>query len=257
MRLFLALLLLIPSTSFAAKNYCYNDAKGCWLMNEGTGTTTADSSYNSNIGNFTSSGHPAWSTDVPNFNKSGKPLFSTSFTSTDSINCGSGSSLDDISGALTVVFWMKKTTSASGRSIMSKYSGGGWDITVDASTTNIFFEQSFSGNTVFLGHTGSSVFTSGTWTHVAVTYDGSTNASGAHIYKNGAEVSYSFSNNGSGARDSDASASLKISDIYDAYYDGLLADVGVFNRVLSTTEINEIYNYGLTGGSGNMLLATQ
>ncbi|MBI2024266.1 LamG domain-containing protein [Candidatus Giovannonibacteria bacterium] len=86
------------------------------------------------------------------------------------------------------------------------------------------------------------------WQHLVVTWNGGTTAaSSIKIYRNGQEVSYSFSRNGTGAAQSDADQSLVIGA--DAIgspvaLDGIIDDVRLYNRALSGDEIKRLYNLG-------------
>jgi hypothetical protein len=123
-------------------------------------------------------------------------------------------------------------------------------------TTGWYFETDTDGSLSFSGNfstspavrwTPAGVLSTGVWSHVLATWDGSTNASNVHIYVNGVETTYALTSNGSGTRGSDSANSLNIGDCCSANINSILDDVRVYNRILSATEITALYNY--TGGS--------
>ena len=244
----LLFLLLLLSTPAWATNYCAI-SQACYLFSENTGTTTADLSGNSNTGTFASSGHPAWISSVPAIPTQSSNIYSTSYAnSSDYISIPASSSINNLS-ALSVSIWAYITSYASTYSLIDKITAaGGWDISAfTAGSADIGFEATFTGDTVYLAHTCSSAVTLNTWTNIVVTWDGSTSASNVHIYKNGTECSYSYSNNGSGSRDSDSAANLIISDSNNyGPVIGNITQVAVFNSVLNSTQISDIYNNGLS-----------
>ena len=88
-----------------------------------------------------------------------------------------------------------------------------------------------------------SVFTEGVWTHVAATWDGSV----SRVYVNGSEIG-----NGDYA---DGPINDNTNPYYvgfsthnpERYFDGCIDEVAVFDRALEETEIQQLYNKGLTG----------
>ena len=97
-------------------------------------------------------------------------------------------------------------------------------------------------STDFNRTTANALFNFNEWTHVAVTWDGSLNASNARIYLNGQETTYSKTQNASGSRVSDAAESLKIGNdkSFARTFDGMIDDVRIFNRALTPKEIQQI-----------------
>ena len=82
------------------------------------------------------------------------------------------------------------------------------------------------------------------WTHVTVTYDGSSTASGVKIYVNG--VSMALTTHGSGLASSiKASINWRIGDDYtDDWFSGNMDDVRIYNRALSAGEVAGLYTMG-------------
>ena len=104
-----------------------------------------------------------------------------------------------------------------------------------------------SGTTNAIGIEADSKINDGGWHHYTVTYDGSSFASGIKIYEDGISLALTVASDsltGSilnnvnieiGDRDSGASS---------LNYPGLIDDVRVYNRVLTSDEIKRLYNLG-------------
>jgi hypothetical protein len=81
------------------------------------------------------------------------------------------------------------------------------------------------------------------WTQVAVTWDGTTTASAVVLYVNGAPIS-AYPQGCQGSVSSDATYALTLGA---TYYNanstvGKIDNVRVYNRVLSSTEVNTLFN---------------
>lgn len=85
----------------------------------------------------------------------------------------------------------------------------------------------------------------GDWVHAVVTYDGSSSASGVKIYKNGANQTLTTFYNNVSAGTIKPGINWRIGDDYtNDYAKGIIDDLRIYNRVLSTAEIAELYNLG-------------
>ncbi len=86
------------------------------------------------------------------------------------------------------------------------------------------------------------VFTTGSWIHLLVTWDGGLDFTGIHIYKNGTEVSYATEVNGVGATVAGGGTHSIGGRIYDdtRNFDGRVASPGWWNRALGTGEIAQL-----------------
>lgn len=218
-----------------------------WKLDEGSGTTTADSSGNGNTGTLTNG--PTWTT--------GKLAGAVSFDGTnDYIGVPSSSSLNNLS-ALTVTAWIRPNDVDSPKRIVTKsteccmsQSSGGWRFIVSDNASaldkGLDFNVDYSGTNLDLNK--NNLLTTGTWQHVAVTWDGTSSASGAHIYVNGQVVSsYDGSDDPTGSRVDDSGTALGIGGRSSGlnpgdWFDGNIDDVRVYNRVLSAAEIAALYS---------------
>lgn len=105
---------------------------------------------------------------------------------------------------------------------------------------NIGFKIQDSGGANWL-ETGYGELTTGSWYHIVVTYDGTT----MRIYKNGNEVT--SGTDSSGNINYQTSLDLRIglrSRNDDREWDGLIDEVGIWNRALTSTEVSGLYNSG-------------
>ena len=110
----------------------------------------------------------------------------------------------------------------------------------------------FGGNVKFRVSSGSfpnelrkeltSAISTSTWYHVVVTYDGSADVSGVKIYLNATEPASSNTYNACSST-SLTSVSTIIGGT-NAFFNGILDEVGIWNRELTSTEVTELYNSG-------------
>jgi len=141
--------------------------------------------------------------------------------------------------------WAKANSNAVGQLVgtinQTGASSGGWvfemnsgkaDFIVDYTTTDL----SVIGN--------APAVPLGQWVHFVVTWNGSATVSNVHIYKNGVETAYSSPVNGVGTRRADTSLNIGAFNNGSRPFNGTIDDVRVYNRVLSATEILQLYNIG-------------
>ncbi|MGD1858989.1 MAG: DUF4347 domain-containing protein [Leptolyngbyaceae cyanobacterium] len=88
----------------------------------------------------------------------------------------------------------------------------------------------------------------GQWTHVAATYDSATRVQ--KVFVNGVEIG-SQTGTVSGTPNF-VNANYRISGFNNEYFDGSLDEVGIWNRALSTTEIQTIYNNNIETVGGTL-----
>ncbi len=174
---------------------------------------------------------------------------------TSYINAGSGSSLDDIEtqggGGMTVSAWIKpRTNGETGTNCIvckdreASTSNGAWSFEINASY-GLVFTKGFSATRLFRSSVND-VVPQNTWKHALATWNGSDNYSGVHIYINGVETSYVTNQSGSGDKNSEGSGNLYIgNDIWGGRtIDGVIDDVRIYNRILSSDEISDLYRLG-------------
>lgn len=172
----------------------------------------------------------------------------------DVINCGSDASLDDLNtqgnGGLTLSAWIQPTSLGEGSlgCIIRKgdlLSNSG-QYTFQITTNNVIRFQKDCATGDMTTPSANNSITLDVWQHVLVTWDGSATAANAHIYVNGAEVSYGIPVDGVGAVRSDASLTFNIGNGTSGTitFGGLITEVAAFNKILSANEIAQLYGGG-------------
>jgi hypothetical protein len=155
----------------------------------------------------------------------------------DYVNCGNGQILNQFSTNITVSAWVKSQPSAStDKNIISKYgcNPGGWSLETAQNT----LVANFTGCTQNV--TNQTNLNSGQWTHVI----GVKEATNWKIFVNGV-----LNNTSSGTFNYDLNSGFNLiigvqNDNFNptTYWDGLIDDIGLWNRALTHQEITNLYN---------------
>lgn len=217
-----------------------NGLVGYWNYDEGSGTTAADSSGNGNNGTLING--PTWTAGKVG---SGALVFNGA---NSYINAGSSASLDNIQnqggGGMTVSFWINPASNAANY-ILSKGPhsnlSGTWEIT-KSSATNPARVGFFKEGATDLNSSWNSVLTTGVWQHVVLTWDGTMIANGLSLYKNGLLVAKSVTDGSSPNSDAANNLFIGSSNGTSGFLDASLDEVRIYNRVLTSQEIQDIYN---------------
>lgn len=211
-----------------------------------------DVSGNANHGVLFSDAGTFWSTGTTSVAGRLGQALSWTVSNVGGVNVLSAATLDNIEdqggGGVTGSAWIYRDTggavlssevdchldAGTGRWRFFANGSGGLDFCKQFATTNL---RVISGN---------SFIPAQTWTHVAYTWDGSSAALSVHFYVNGIEVtSYITQTDGSGAKESDAANNKEIGNgVFSGQddYRGYMDDVRIYNRILSLTEIKQLYN---------------
>ncbi|MCF7973793.1 MAG: discoidin domain-containing protein [Phycisphaerae bacterium] len=214
---------------------------GAWLLDEGSGDTTADASGNGHDGTLMNS--PNWV--AGNF---GNAL---QFGGSTYVDCGSDEALNvDL---FSVSFWCNIPNTQSWNHMISRGQHGAsgspgsvnWGVMMYDAQETILFET--FNDTAWTGIQAAT--STGEWHHVVATYDGDT----MQLYHDGVLAS---SQSGTGIL-LDASRAFIIGGRSDAgsvggFFTGSLDEVGYFNAILGLEDIQTIMNNGLAeilGGS--------
>jgi glucose/arabinose dehydrogenase len=190
-----------------------------YSFDEGGGTSVADASGSGNGGSI---GTAAWST-------AGKYGNALSFNGSSARVTVPDSSSLRLSAGMTLEAWVFPTTvNAAWRDVIYK---GNDDYYLEATSSN---GRPVGGGT-FGGNNGEAYGTANlaanTWTHLAVSYDGTT----LRFFVNGTQVS---SNARSGAiATSSGALSIGGDALYGQYFSGRIDDVRIYNRALTQTQI--------------------
>jgi len=231
---------------------CPSDCGACsltpvawWKFDEGSGTIASDSSGNGNTGTLING--PTWTT--------GKIGGALSFDGVDdNVALGSPTTLDDIT-VKTITAWIKLDSFGGGgygRIIDKEDCGTGtcaWLFSVDGDTNSLAYLQHFTTDYFLWSSSPTNSMTTGAWYHVAVIYDNSGASNDPIFYINGVLQTATEELTGSGTRKSDAANNAYIGNNAQgaqvvADFDGLIDDVRVYNRALSSQEILSLYQSG-------------
>jgi len=205
-------------------NSVSSDLVAYWNFDEGTGTTAADSSGNGNTGTLTNG--PQWATGI-----TGKALYFDGIG--DNIIVADSNSLD-LTGPYTLSAWVNPAaTFTDFRSILVK----NYSYYLYASVAGYCGDGSPLGG--FNGTRANTVcqpplLPVNTWTHLSLTYDGST----LTLYRNGVAVASSAASEAL----SPTTGTLQIgASQYGENFQGLIDEVRIYRRALTATEIQSIY----------------
>jgi len=162
-----AMFILVFVTMFSVTVNAQSGLAGLWMFDETSGTTTADSSGNSNTGTLTSMPTDCWI----------KGLFinSLDFDGTGYVSVANSSSLQ-ITGNLTISFWVKPDSIGPSRySLIDKSYGGEFSLVLEPANAITFLHGKAKASGSYLGTTMlRNWFVSGEWQHVAITRNVST-----------------------------------------------------------------------------------
>jgi glucose/arabinose dehydrogenase len=201
-----------------------------YSFNEGSGTTLIDRNGHGHTGTLTG---PTWTT-------AGRNGGGLSFDGVnDSVRIGDHAELDLTTG-MTVEAWVRPTALNGWRTIAFKEQAAHMTYALYASTTT----GQPTGQAYVGGQRdarGPSAIASGTWTHLAVTYDGTT----VRLYVNGAEMR---AVPGGGAM-TVSSGPLKLGGnaIWNEWFAGTMDDVRIYNRALTPAQIQADMAAPVTG----------
>ncbi len=161
---------------------------GCWLFEEGSGTSTADGSGNGNTGTLFDS--TMWTTD-----RFGNAVKALHFNGTSQFVKVSDSTSLDISGDITIAAWVKpeevKTQDVVKKAVTTGTTVPGYELDLSSSTGNCtagfipcaFGRFNYAGTDTYRIDTKATYAATDTWTHYVVTYTSLDNT--LRIYKNG------------------------------------------------------------------------
>ena len=166
----------------------------------------------------------------------------------DRVDIGTPAALDN-QYPLTVIVWMKEDSSSTNQGILfgrrtASFVDGVWHLR-EFGTEALQFVAGTSMDDLDV-QTDNSSYALGKWNHVAVTWDGTDQASGVHIYVNGKEATYQKQQNATGPIASDSSENLVIAGRGDGAsthaFHGMIAEVRFYGkRIFSSAEIAADY----------------
>ena len=166
-----------------------------------------------------------------------------------------------IAGAISIDAWINPTTTVAFQTILSKYDSPANQLSyilgVNAGGGLRFVVYQTGDGSISRGvDTASGFVPTGTFTHVAATFDPATQA--IKIYVNGVDTNAALiAGSTSVFAIFDSTAAVRIGDVVNSgggpvLFAGLIDEVDLFNRALSASEVQAIYNAG-TPPPANMI----
>jgi len=203
---------------------------GYWKMDEGVGTTTTDSSGNNITGTFSGSTLPDWS--------SGKYGVGVSFNGVNNyIDIGNSSPIRNFTNQITVSVWAKYSAYGGGGQSYSVLAvkGTPWTFLMENPSNKIRFRVTAGGQD--LAAADSQTHNLNQWYHFVGTYDGQN----IKMYKDGMLVGTTPATGNLGVNDVSAKIGTFTGTTYN--FNGLIDEVRIYNRALSSTEVYQLYEY--------------
>lgn len=195
---------------------------GSWSFEEGSGTTTADSSGQTNTGTLNAG--VTWSST----GKAGKAL---AFNGTNGMVTVADKASLDLTTAMTLSAWVNPSANANWRTVLLKEAGTNLVYGLYSSDTgslpNVYFRTGSTDRSLV----GTGALPTNTWTHLASTYDGSN----LRLYVNGTLVRTVAATGNMSA----STGALRIggNSIWGEYFAGLIDEAHIYSRALSAAEI--------------------
>jgi hypothetical protein len=192
---------------------------------------------------------------IPNNNKSGSLINTPTFNSANggSINFnGTTQYIDmatstpiEISGNMSILAWINLTNATVARSIVGKTNGAQaapYDYYIQTSRVPTFFR---GNGTTSAFQAASQAIPLNTWTHIAVTQLYTDSAGGrpvSHYINGNLDNTGAVSNNAILTGDLGTSLRIGSRNATDIFMNGNIANVQIYSRELSSSEINQMYN---------------
>jgi CSLREA domain-containing protein len=160
-----------------------------------------------------------------------------------------------VTGAITLEAWINPNSVTGLHEIISKYDSSisqeSWALLVMDGVVRAEFLGSGDGVLARVVDTNTAVISTGVFTHLAATFDPATQA--VHIYVNGVDVPTTVQNGGIVSSIFDSTSPMRIGSIVGGsgqtseFFDGRIDEVDVYNRALSTAEVQGLFNAGSEG----------
>ena len=217
-----------------------------WEMNEGSGTSVGDTAPEGSVSDDGTIQGPSWDSS-----KSKTGGYSVKFDYTDdNIKFPNSSDLERIfSGGATFMVWGFEPSPAKvgqRRTVMNKDAdNNGYRLEIRESPDNaIAFTDRVGG---VYSETSSGVWSAGTWHHIAVVQDSNDGGTDPKIYLDATEVSVSTQSAGNFGSVNDPVYlggwdGTSGNTVTDQSFGGWLDDARFYNRTLSASEIQSVYD---------------
>lgn len=241
-RIFLGLLisLLLIGKAWCTDYTADANCQGAWLMEENTGTTTKDSSVNALTANFYS--FPTWQSTSPPVTSS---LHYIHFDTNTNIEISNNAAYN-ITSKISLITWIKLDNTGSRRLILGKgnfssVSTGQYWLEVTSLNEPGFYLSDGTNDHRLLGT--STTIADTNWHNICGVYDGTTQK----IHVDGV-LDLNTATWSASIHTTTLDFAIGRGGELDALYlTGSADDVGIFNRNITLTEINDIMDNGLKG----------
>ena len=234
---------IIPTKNDASGGFVtQTNLKGWWPLTEGTGDIVYDGSGNGNSGTFendtvSSTAQTGCPQLVEGYNR---PMLFDGIN--DYVNCGTDSSLLDLSGTITVAAWVYWAGS-TGEEVIYSVGNGETQGTLIQTRSATTLRMMHNTGSVYYGFDAGTGWSAGTWHHVALTFTGSR----LYGYIDGS----SFANTASTttlARSSSNPAKIGTASwTTGRFWPGIINEVLVYNTALSLAQVQALAATGPNG----------
>jgi len=173
--------------------------------------------------------------------------------SNDYVNTNISTTVMDTPNTFSISMWIKPNSSSDWNDVLVGQSVGTTDqgmvLWLNSLKPTLYLEGSGGGSTVGLYSSGNAI-SSGAWNHVVITVVGqssrASDATGINIYLNGTSqtISTSGSNGTVGTMGVNSNMFLASKHGTTGFFDGLMDEVSIWNRVLTQAEVTRLYNSG-------------
>jgi len=174
------------------------------------------------------------------------PGYSVAFNGTSSVtSIADANDLSIAETACTIELWFYANSFSTGPVMTNKPAE--WQLSIATTGLMSFFvyDSVSTGNYVRkVTQTGAGTFAINTPYHVVVTYDGSLTADGMNIFKDNVLLSLSTANAGTLTNVKNSTNPVRIGDYGAGWFNGKIAQVRYWNRVLNGGEITRLNNNG-------------
>ncbi len=210
-------------------------------LNESSGSSIPDSSGNGRNGTTINMEDSDWVT--------GKLGNCLQFDGVNEyVNCGDIASFER-TDSFSIEFWFKTTTDLARLIITKGLKDGtyrGWVVATSPGGKIVAtLYSSYSANNYLSIITSSGGFFDGTWHHVIFTYDGTSTASGCHIYIDNTDMALTIDkDNLSGTIINTANCQISGRQGVSALYTGQIDEVVIYDKELIQSEVTYRYNSG-------------
>lgn len=155
----------------------------------------------------------------------------------------------DYNTPFTVEAWYKQTGSSSNVIFSKMQNSGtfaGYELAVGSGNLHLFLINNFGSALMINKDWTTTSFSNGVWYHIVFTYDGSHLAAGCVAYVNGVLQTGAAVNDSLGSNSITTATSPYIGSRggSSGFLNGQLANLAIYDRVLTSTEIAQHYNYG-------------